>query len=267
VSANSIKLFVTRYLHKKDWQMLTRLTLIGVFILMAITTTPTPSFAQDDAEKIEYGTIVTGEITNREFEIPYLFDGEEDDVIVIEMKQADFLNDLNSPSLILLDADFDVIASTYGYSSTVLALSLPEDGEYTILATRADGRSGDSVGEYILSLNKPTPMAPFEIAEDDITTEETDYFLVSGYSEFSIIYTRVNGEFAPQITINIISDEGDLEELAYLAGDKLAGGTLSIDEREEVFIITVAEPLFSFYFEDVRTDYTLALQIEKDGIP
>ena len=112
------------------------------------------AFAQDEGP-LGYGDSIQGEITNRNFEIEYSFEGTVGEVVVIQMTPEDTRDGLTRPSVILLDTEFEVLSTVTGNrDAATLVYMLPADGEYFILATRHDGRAGDSVGAYTLVIEQ-----------------------------------------------------------------------------------------------------------------
>lgn len=229
-----------------------------IFTLIILTSLGVPVLAQDGETIIEYGQKVTGEITNQAFEVPYVFQGVAGDVIVVEMSAVDVLGDLSMPSIILLDVDFNIISSVYGINSAVLAAKLPADGAYNLIATRNDGRAGDSVGEYALSLLKPQVLVVDEAVTSSLTNETVDYFAIEAEGPFNLHYEKQTGDFYPATTIHVISD-GELEEVASLQGDELSRGALGLEGQSDTYIVTVGEALWDFNFDTVSAEYTLTL--------
>jgi len=115
-----------------------------------------PQVDQDseDIRSIEYGDVVTGSIdaddpssdAYRGYHEPISFDGSEGDVVRAQMiggaidsySYYDQGTDMD-PYLILVGPDGDVIArnddSDYGFNAEFNGVVLPEDGEYTLVAT------------------------------------------------------------------------------------------------------------------------------------
>ena len=223
-----------------------------------------PVMAQDGGTTIEYGQVVTGEITNENFEIPYKFTGDTGDVIVVEMKQIEPLGDLNSPSVILLDTTSKVLGvGEAGFGDVVFVARLPSSGEYTVLATRSDGRAGDSVGEFSLRLLKPPVLNANEPVQDMVTSNTVNYYIVDVPGTFAISYQKTAGDFHPAITVNSVNEENQLEEVASLSGDFLIHGTVGVETESaiaaEVYIVVVEEALWDFNYEEVTADYTITL--------
>jgi len=230
-------------------------------------TLPLITKAQQANNKIAYGETASGEITNRNFEIAYDFVGKKGDVIVVEMKPVDKFGDLNSPAIILLDADADVIADTssiFVIGSTALATKLRSDGTYTILATRNDGRAGTSVGEFTLALIQPTLLEPKETTKDTVSSEdETKYYLIEGGSEpIGFTYHKISGEYSPEISVNIINDNFGLSEIITLKGSALEKGMVEIPAAARTsFIVKIGAPLFNFSFEESNANYEVTTTI------
>lgn len=240
----------------KKAQFLISICLILLMTIVTITQ------AQGDTP-IEYGQTLTGEITNRNFEVPYVFSGAEGDVIVVEMAAVDRGGDLDRPDIILLDGEGELLADTsesYSFGEILLATILPADGEYIILATRADGRAGESVGEYTLRLLKPPVLNVGEPIEDTaINTTSNFYTVISDGSALAIAYDKSAGEFFPQVSINRINEEYGLSDVVSMSGEEFEKGQIYLPAGEGVYIITVSEAAFDFNFEDVQADYTLEL--------
>jgi len=220
--------------------------------------------AQETGSTIEYGQTVTGEITNQSFEIEYSFVGSEGDVIVIEMKDpAGFSGTLDSPSIILLNSDYEVLGSVDGLSgfTVTLVAQLPTDGEYVILATRRDGRSGDSIGAYTLDLIKPQVLIPNEPVEGSASTDNRAYYVVEVADEFAITYERLRGDFYPEVGVTVI-DNFELNLVASLSGEMLSSGSIDvipIIKTSQSFVIVIQVPLFQFNFAVKTVDFIISL--------
>lgn len=222
-----------------------------------------PVFAQEEVVVIEYEEVVTGEITDQDFEIPYKFVGKQGDVVIIEMSQVETLGDLNRPALILLDINSRMMGQNDGFGDVTLAAKLPADGEYTILATRDDGRAGDSVGEFTLTIQKPPVLVVGEPISAQITSEQDHYYTVEVPGTFGVEYVKRAGDFFPAITVQRVTSDLTLEEVASLQGDALIGGKLVLESRStyiaETFIVVVKEALWDWNWDTVSASYELSL--------
>ncbi|MFN8372218.1 MAG: PPC domain-containing protein [Anaerolineae bacterium] len=171
-----------------------------------------------------------GEITNRRPSEEYEFDGNAGDIVTITMIDTSQDQTLDS-QVILLDEDGNELArnddafdSNVGrLNSQIFAYELPEDGTYTVVATRYQEADGSSVGEYEVSV-------VVYAAEDIQTTEqgtgdEQDSVLEYGETiqgeiddeNFQQIYT-FEGSEGDIVTITMIdvSAEDSLDPLLIL---------------------------------------------------
>ena len=103
-------------------------------------------------DAIEAGDTVTGELTEDTFAVEYTYEGKADEVVVITLAPVDVLGELNNPAIIVRDEGGDDLLRYDGYGSSTVVVLLPEDGEYTIVATRTDDAAGTSIGEYTLTV-------------------------------------------------------------------------------------------------------------------
>lgn len=234
-----------------------------IFILLVIALSfAFPATAQDTT--IEYGQTVTGEITNREFEVPFDFEGSEGDVLIILMAAVDTLGDLNSPEIILLDEEGEIIGDTSGAFSingALLAIELPASGNYTILASRVDGRAGDSVGEFTLELINPPALTLGEPMTDTISSEGRSNFYVihNDGTDMTLSYSKQEGDFSPQLGINVINEDYDLRSVVSVGGGELVTATVNVPTTNDLYVVSLEEALFDFNFDEVTADYELTL--------
>ena len=109
----------------------------------------------EDIITIEYGDTISGTIDDEVFEIFFEFEGMQNDLVGIEMKT---LNGNLDPIVILLDENDNEIARNdddeqgTGRDSYLRGFSLPDDGHYTIVATRFQEDLGTTTGDFELSL-------------------------------------------------------------------------------------------------------------------
>jgi hypothetical protein len=238
--------------------------ILVVFSLFCVLYVGLPVAAQegDSAENtIGYGETVSGEITNREFEVEYSFTGNAEDVIIVLMNRSDG-SELDNPAVIILNEEFDVVASKDSYASVTLIYELPSDGQYYAVATRRNGRAGESVGAYELTLLNPRELFADEPLEASANRDEEQYFVIRTSDNFSLQYTHNSGVFAPRINVSIINDEaGSLDVIAAMEGSRLGSGQLNINTSEldsGVFIIyTGRSSIYEYYSGEALADFTL----------
>jgi len=208
------------------------------------------------------GEIVTGEITNAAFEVEYQFLGNPGEIIVLEMQAAEGTRDLRSPEILLLDADGEIVADTtenIGINEAVLVFEVPVEAFYTVIATREDGRGGDSIGPFTLELIMPEVIA----ADSEITgsmTNETrsQYYVVQSEDDFTITYNKLAGDFFPQVVVARLGEyPGSTDEVATASGDSLTIATIGVFTGGEPYFITIERALFDFSFTEVTADFAL----------
>jgi hypothetical protein len=117
------------------------------------TPTPTPAAVVAEGGTIEYGETLDGELTRDAPAVNYTFTGSEGDSVIITLISDDF-----DTYLALLDEDgFELTFdddSAGSLDSRIGPFSLPDDGEYTIVAQSYAYRvgSGAATGNFTLSL-------------------------------------------------------------------------------------------------------------------
>jgi len=217
-------------------------------------------WAQDEMAIVS-GDTVEGQITDDAFEIRYPFSGKAGDVVIIRMESAGQDGGLQTPAFYVLLGDDQLIdstriftlAQTFAYG----VVQLPEDGDYVLLATRRDGQSGKSEGNFRLSFNVATRLA----ADTEISATGTDtseqYYVIEPSGAFTLWYTKTGGRFTPSISISAIQDNGFSDQVAEMSGRFLDKGTLSITPDSGVlYVARVGKAFLSNSTGDVA--YTLS---------
>lgn len=208
-------------------------------------------------------TPITGEITNESFAQDYVYKGSADEVVVIILAPVDVLADYDQPALVVADSSGNQLINDDSYGTLTVALELPEDGVYTITATRADGAEGLSVGEYTLTLLKPQEMALGDTVEGRIDNESAHYYVYRGTEDFILVYNR-DGAFAPQVSLATIGDDGNLTEVGFMGGDLVTAAAIGIIPGDTTYIIRLARAPFGFSFGTQVSDYTLEITAPSD---
>jgi len=233
-----------------------------IVLILTLVLNETGIGAQETA--LEFGQPVTGAITETDYEFEYPFSGAAVDVVIAEMRALDPYGALNKPVLMLMDANRQVLADTtlaFSFTFAVLAAELPADGDYILLATRLDGRTGDSVGEFSLELIAPAPLAPDMPAEGRASSEgRSQYFVVRPSDPFSVSYHKTDGDMVAQVSVSRINpDDGGLREIAVLGGEELTRGVLGEFPPGAVYVVSVGQARYSFSLEETAVDFELAL--------
>ncbi|MBC8170679.1 MAG: hypothetical protein H7X77_03370 [Anaerolineae bacterium] len=218
-----------------------------------------------DAENIEYGDVAEGEMTEDEFEFNYTFEGTEGDVVIVSFRPVEEFGDLGSPIIIVTDEDGDTVADTtdaFVFGNLIVAAELENDGEYNIFLTRADGRSGDSVGEFTLELiNLPILEvgSPLEAEETD-SDSRSQYYAVKSDENWGLSYLKLDGSMEVEVAVNTIdTTSASLIEVASVDGDMMNEAAIGIFEGGDTYVVSIGEPLFAFNFDTVDAEYSLEL--------
>lgn len=194
-------------------------------LLIIVMAFPIASMAQDSST-IVYDQVVTGEITADSYEIPYQFDGQEGDVILVEMKSTSENPRLDS-YLRLLGPNGDELWSDDdsggNLNSLVGPFTLPETGTFTIIATRFQQAEGSSTGSFELVVKLAQITTLFLDETVTIALEDGNEFAFFNYtaSADGVFDTRVGGvNGAGAINVTIIDENG-----SYLGGFFVASGS------------------------------------------
>jgi hypothetical protein len=213
-----------------------------------------------DATPIAYGEAVAGEISNEIFEVSYTFTGSEGDIIIAEMLPVDVLGDLTSPQVLILDAGGAVIgdsSETISFGQATLVLQLPSSSDYTVIATRRDGRSGDSVGEYTLTVLLPEVLAEGDEITGSVSSEgSTQYFIIQPEADARLTYSKTGGDLFPQVVLEVLGDSGEAFNVSGQSLDYAVFGTLF---GGSTYVVEISEALFDFNFEEVTADFALSV--------
>ena len=133
------------------------------------------------------------------------------------------LGGLKDIEIILLDATNDVMATTgsWSYKDADIWYRFSESGQYQVIATRQDGRSGDDTGSFALSLRRFRKLTKTVVVEGALETDIAQYFAISPTSDFNLTFESLDGEWPLEIDVYQISS--NWRSLNHLASwDRLA---------------------------------------------
>jgi len=126
------------------------------------------------ASDITFGVPVSESIDGVRFFDWWRFVGRAGDIIYIRMTGVNGL----APLIGLLDAGGDIIARSNEATGdaapngeATLRFSLPEDGDYVIVATRVGNESGATAGDYVLQIDWLNPPPTRDPLYQDVTFE------------------------------------------------------------------------------------------------
>ncbi len=124
-----------------------------------------PSTSSDSAPQqggavssIAYGETVSGEISDDDYEQRWVFEGAQGGVVTIEMARTGDESGALDGYLLLLGTDGETLTevddANQSVMPTITRYTLPQDGNYTIVATRFGFADGFSSGAYTLTLTR-----------------------------------------------------------------------------------------------------------------
>jgi len=238
--------------------------IIALFLIVCVFLTGS-ILAQDDTEPIDYGETVTGEVTDDRFAVPYTFTGAAGDVVVMTIDgDQDAPTILFDPALILVSPDGEALADTTageGLFASVAVVELPEDGDYTLFATRFDGEMGFGFGGYTMSLFLAEPISADETTEGTITDAGANqYYVIQHDKDFALRYTSDTDANFPRLTVNALTDTGALEIVAEVYGSLLNNALFGPFPGGDTYIVTVGAGEFNRPMEPVEANFSIALE-------
>jgi hypothetical protein len=168
---------------------------------------------------IEYGNVVTGNISDTVFSANYRFTASAGDIITIRMNGTSGNLD---PLLILRDPGGNEIArgddggEQVFYNAIISGFAIPTDGVYTIVATRFREVQGATTGAYELRLTLDGTGGPPITEGTAINIGDT----VTGQinSGTPIVAYTFNGRAGDPVDIRLIATSGNLDPLLIVLG-------------------------------------------------
>lgn len=239
-------------------------TLVAVFVMLVGVSV---TLAQDDAsdDVLEPGETVTGEITNRQYEVEYRYEASAGDVLAAQLIPDDAYDGLSNPSVIMLNTQNQVVASVEAsLNAATLFYDVPSDATYTIIATRAEGRTGSAQGTYALTVDTVPVLVPGDQVEATAANDAPQFYAIRPASAFDVTYRRQGGgEFTPSVSINVLAEEyisdTNLTSIASMKGGSLARGTIGVNPTDTLYIVEVGEALFDISISKKTVSFTLSI--------
>jgi hypothetical protein len=224
----------------------------GFLTFLIILITVFPVHAQEDrvtTSAIAYGQVVEDTLTVESFYDHWIFNGSEGDAVLIRMAAADGL----APLIGVIDAGGDLLARSDAMPDGTLVdapvngvaelrFTLPESGQYTIIATRVGNADGITTGSYKLSLIEEEVPATrdlqdvvFRCDEYEITTAATIEFSGEGDdgAYYRITVYGLDG-FQPYIRVTVPFEQGVTDCTS--DGSKTIGDEYTLDNRATVTV-------------------------------
>lgn len=228
--------------------------------------------AAQDATALTLGEPVEGEITADSYEFPYTFDAKAGDVVLIQMWEAPDASDYVDTYLILQGPDGKVFAENSNdpgnYSNSVIAAVLPDAGTYTVVATRDGGRTGDSVGPYVLQANVVQPLAAGSKIDATIYGYDNDarnvpeQFVVTGSGATKISFSQEISDLFPDIKLYPWEDVDSYPTALFSISDtsKTTSAVISVElEEGKLYVLTVRDSFSSSVYDDSEKPVTITV--------
>lgn len=228
--------------------------------------------AAQDATPLTLGESVTGEITADSYEIPYTFDAKAGEVALIQMWEAPDASDYVDTYIILQGPDGKVFAENSNdaalYSNSVVAAVLPDDGTYTVIATRDGGRTGDSVGPYVLVANIVEPLKAGSKIDatiygyDNKARNTPEQFVVQGSGATKISFSQEISDLFPDLKLYPWLDVDSYPVSLFTLSDtsKTTSAVVSVElEEGTLYILTVKDSFSSSVYDDSEKKITITV--------
>lgn len=231
-------------------------------LMLALFAVTLPVAAQGE---IIYDEPVTGELTADVSAVEYTFSGAAGDVLFFIYQPVDILGDLDRPKLVVTAPNGRELLAIDAFGAMEGAAWLPEDGLYTVTATRVDETS---VGEFSLAVHLVPELVSGKTYTTAIDNDGISFYYAMGGQPFILHYTKLSGDFYPSLSANVIRDgdynPGALDYMAQLQGSEVEQGMLYVNGQSELYIITLAEALFDITFGTVEGEYSLMLELAEE---
>jgi hypothetical protein len=241
------------------------LFLMGFFLFSGVGSLGLAQAQDDDKNLLAYNDEVEGEITQSDFEDVWFFEGEADDVVVIEMKFV--VTDTLDPYLYLTTTDNKILAQNddSGSRDSRIIYRLPETDRYQIVATRLGERSGSSSGPYRLSLWQ-AQVSGTETVIEGITNDRNftpiHVFIPPEDGVYLIEYAHIRGDYYPNLIIQSIASEESsyYDEVGGMWAVKMLNATLSMEmSLERIYIFALNENYYNYETQSREALYTIKI--------
>jgi hypothetical protein len=243
--------------------------MFGILLVALLFSTMAVSgvFAQ---EALTFGEWVEGALSNSEYEVEYTFDGAAGDLVLIQMIQKPGTYELD-PSLVLMDSGGDRVAinEDFLYSGAVIVTELPADGTYTLLATRYEGSTGSSEGDYWLRADIVEPLTAGSSVEatldSNFETAVPTLFVLTPDSDTTVRlgFSQELGELFAGFRLVEWGDDvlygTPLLDVADTARLTSASFTLEL-EGGKTYILIVDKSFSSFVFEETTATVNFTVE-------
>jgi hypothetical protein len=243
--------------------------LVAVFMLSLGLST----VAAQDATPIEYGQTVEGTVDNSTYEVEYTFTGSAGDLVAITMNRLDTDSQIDA-ALVLRKGSFLVATNDdFSYPLSLIVVQLPDDGDYTILATRSGGATGSTEGDFYLKVELVEPLASGSTVEatlfSDYEKQVPSVFYLAPEEDgpVKISYSQEIGELYGSLRIQETPDWANDPSNSYYTyvldlGDtnRVTDATFSLDlQAGHIYILSINVAFGSYSFNSEDATVTLSV--------
>jgi hypothetical protein len=236
------------------------------FILLWVTIAIHAQEGRTAPDTLRYGDIVEGEISDRRFEVFYNFEGDANNVLVLEV--VSLTDDFDWPEVVLFSNENEILADSNEFVSvnrSTIAAILPYSGTYQIMVGRDDGRFGDGEGEYQVRVLQPATLTP-GVTIPGVAQKAADlnFYAVRQPEVFSVYYEVAGGELNPELkAYRVDTESGQLRLAATITGNEVVNVAIGLDgATSDLHMITVGDSIYATAYNNrIETaDYRLRLQ-------
>ncbi len=236
----------------KRFAILTCFALLMTFAVASV-------HAQD---KISYGDIIIGEVTEKETEISYELNVDEGDVVVLDLRRAKD-SELYSTAIIVQNPDGDEVLNTTEDTSannTVAGFVAEESGVFTVIATR--NQYSDTTGEFEL---RPTNARILEAGDNIKGLVDNDsadiYYALPFDTDVSVSYIQTSGDY--YLYFRIYSLDNQNSGSLYASSTAIDGITWTVTfttESDYLTLVSVGGDEYDLQHDDISSKFTLTVE-------
>ena len=234
---------------------------------------PTDATTSEADGVIVYGQTISGTIDDNQPEFFYTFEGNEGDVVTIELTATsgdlDTVLGLFSPNDELLDSNDDIDLFGDNFNSALENVRLPETGTYVIVATRFEGADGFTRGDFNLTLSVETGGTPDDTDTTDtpLVTTDSDSLTYGDTASSSLDSTTFaesytfDGHEGDVITVEMTAASGNLDTLIVL----LSPDGEELIANDDIDFSTTNSQIVEFTLPETGTYTILATRYELEN--
>ena len=218
--------------------------IVAVFSLFAVN-----ARLLADANPIDYGKTVSGEISDKAKEVRYEFEASKGDIAVIQMLPG-VEKTLYGAHVKLEDKDGKALADSaallvFGRLGEIVAAEISADGTYAI-TVYVDKSWKDDAGTFDLTLLKAQVLEAGKSAAGEVEStpkgKRASYsavYALSSTDDVMLSYAKGKGSYSPSVIVFSLETGNSLYPLSYMGGRALGAGSLKVDGDRNFRIVAV----------------------------